>query len=178
MSHLGERFAPLLPLTDCLCWVAEGENGEHIQVVGNVQQRLNPLQAVETNPIRPNSLSPRRQQHGLNRTASISDSKWAFVKCDDNRQRCLGNIPASWRQCCQLVQHVTVLDHNEVPRLRVHATGGHPAGLDNLLDDCVWYRRILIAPHSKERAHSLKDVHSWPPFVCSTFCHPRRHRIS
>ena len=51
MSHLSERFALLLPLTYCLCWVAEGQNGEHIQVVANVQQRLNPLQAVETNPI-------------------------------------------------------------------------------------------------------------------------------
>ena len=173
VGHLGQWFALLLALTDCLRWVAERENGQNIQVVGNVQQRLHRLQAVEANPVRPHTLGPRRQQHGLNCTAGISDSKWAFVNRDDNRQRSLGNIGTTWRQCAKLVERVTVLDHNEVSGLCVHATGSQAACLDNLLDNCIWHRSSLIVPHGKERAHGLKDVHGWPPFVCSNCYHPR-----
>ena len=138
MSHLTKRFALLLPLTDWLRWVAEGEGGQHLHIVGNVQQRIDRLHALEADPVRLDAFRPRGQQHGLNRPARVGDSEWAFLNRDNDRQRCLVDIRAigvRWQQCCELVQRAGVLDDDEVSGLGVLAACGHATRLDNLLDD-------------------------------------------
>src|SRR5438105_2861689 len=76
VSDLRKRLAVFFPLTDGRGWVAERYYGQHVQFVRYAENRLDVVQAHESNPVGANSFRPRRQHHGLDRAGCIGYRKF------------------------------------------------------------------------------------------------------
>jgi len=58
-----------------------------------------------------------------------------------------------------LPQRLGILNHDEVPRLRVHATCRQATGLQHPAQHIVWHGPILILADRLHRADGFEDFH-------------------
>jgi hypothetical protein len=110
VSHFGERLAIFNSFADGLGRITERGIANTSKSSGMVSSGLTSVNPIKANPIRPHSFRPRRQQHRLNRAASIRNRKRRPLNHHDNCQRCLRDVWAGFRQYAELPQAVAVFD--------------------------------------------------------------------
>src|SRR5213592_3246381 len=70
-GHSTERLALLLALAYRARRVAEGDDAEHLEAVGEAEDGLGAFQAAETGPVRPDPFRPRGKHHRLRGPAGV-----------------------------------------------------------------------------------------------------------
>src|SRR5213592_4196990 len=167
MRHLTQRLALLLASFQGASRVAKRKDRQHIEAGRDVEQRLDFLEPTEAYPVRAHAIGPRRQQHGLDRTARVGDREPSLVSRHDDCHRCLCDIRPARSQGPELAQCLGVANHDEVPRLPVHPAASEASSLDDPSDHGIWHRRVLVTAHRKERANGLEDVLRPLGFTCA-----------
>jgi len=66
-----EGLAVFLASPDLVGGIAKGQDGQHVELGGNRQQRVDLLEAAEAYPVRADPFRPRGQQHRVNRPARV-----------------------------------------------------------------------------------------------------------
>src|ERR1051326_3520206 len=92
VSDFRKRFAVLFPLTDSFGRISERDNGEHVQIAGDAQDRLDIVEPHEADPVRSDAFRPCGEDHRLNRAGSVGHREFGSMNGNNNSQRSLGNI--------------------------------------------------------------------------------------
>ena len=148
MGDFGDRFAFLLAFSDYLGGVSEGQNGQHVNVFGDAQERLDIGQVPESYSVRTDSFRPGCQDHRLNGPARIRHRIDRFLHGNDNRQGRLGDVRSGAGKPAQFFQCFPIFHDDEMPGLTIHAAGSEMTCLNDPVDDLWWYRFILVSAYS------------------------------
>ena len=85
VGDVGEGFAGFFTLADGGSGVAEGEDGEHVQVVGDAEEGFDRVEiAGEADPVAADAVVPGGKHHVLDGSAAIGYSEGGAIDGDDD----------------------------------------------------------------------------------------------
>src|SRR5829696_4330353 len=87
VGYLSKRLALLLSASNSSSGIAKRQHCQYIKRFRNTQERLDGVHAADkANPVRPDSIGPGCEQHGLDRAAGIRNGEGSLLDCDGDCQ--------------------------------------------------------------------------------------------